>query len=398
MLTEATPLEMRWLSSLAEINRPAWQEFARPDELTTDLAYLQAVEASQAVPCEPGYLEFYRQNQFVCALAGYLVDNNLADILAGRAGGLLRALQRFQPTLFHLRTFEIGCPISTGLPVVLSPEASLADLEAALLLTQRSLRRRAAVLLMRDFYGPLHPLEIVAERQGWQRMVGYPLAELRLPWDSYDAYLAALRKRYRYDQRDKTRRKEAAGIRTVVTTEAGPPAQTQVYEALYRNVHERSSEYPREFIGTPYHQAMERYLHGRSIWFQYYHEDTLVAFTHVIMTGDQLHLQYLGMDYQFSHQAALYFNFFYDVIRLAFTCGLRIVRAGVTTYSVKSSIGFSVLPQRMYLWHPLPLARRLAERFFTSTTDFELDRCRLVFREPQYQVLWDGKTVDQYYA
>lgn len=391
-------LEMRLLSSLDEVNIQAWQVSADPSEVTTNLEFLRAVAESEAVPCTPRYVEFYRAGQLVLGFAAYAVENDLLGYLPDRLGRWLGVFRRWRPGWLRLTTMEIGSPLANGTPAVVAAQAEEADLQAALQLFQRYCRQQGhSLLLLRDFTGPLQPLERAAVRAGWQVMPGYPLAEMRLVWGSFADYVAAMRKHYRYDLREKMQRKEKAAIRTVVTNQPDALELVEAYAALYRNVLERSEEYPREVIGVAYHRAMRRHLGERSYWLQYFQDGRLCAFAHLIVQGEALHIQYLGMDYQVSRQAALYFNIIYDSIRLAFEQGLRVVKGGVTTYSVKSAIGFSILPQRMYLWHPNPLVRRLAKSFFAATADFEQAQYRVPFRDAGLQVIWDGRTLDQYY-
>ena len=75
--------------------------------------------------------------------------------------------------------------------------------------------------------------------------------------------------------------------------------------------------------------------------------------------------------------------------------GITLDEAGTTTYEAKSEIGFSILPQRMYLWHQNALFIAVAVHVFKTLMDNMIDNCHYAFKSNNHQYLWDGRS--QYY-
>ena len=214
---------------------------------------------------------------------------------------------------------------------------------------------------------------------------------MRVPWKSFEAYLSAMTQRHRYNVRKKLRQKESAGISTGIVGPDQALAWVGDYVTLCEKVAQHSKEYPRESIGEDYHRAMARHLAGQSHWLQYFNGEKLVAFVHLLQHAGTLHYQYVGLDYQVSQETALYFNSFHDTIQFAIQQGIPKIEAGVTTYRAKSAAGFSVIPQRMYLWHKSARLSALVAAAFHKFTDYDTGTLHQVFNDAAAQTLWDGQ-------
>ncbi len=91
-------------------------------------------------------------------------------------------------------------------------------------------------------------------------------------------------------------------------------------------------------------------------------------------------IQFVGMDYDVSRTALLYFNAYYDLIQFAIENRIQTIEAGITTYRAKSELGFSIIPQRMYIWHKSPLVRPFIPFFFKATR-YRIDACHHAFKK-----------------
>jgi predicted N-acyltransferase len=381
---------MRVVHQLDQTNRPAWESLRDPGNLLSDYRYLKTIEEARVIECQPCYFEFYAGSEMICFAPAYLLANDLALYAGDPVQKVLLALRRLFPGWLKVPTLEFGSPISTGQMLSISPLAGLSQLgQAAALIIAYARTHRIGLVLLRDFVGPVRPLELAFKQNGFAEMLDFPLARMSVRWDSFEAYLAEMTDHYRSPVRRKMKLKEKQAIKTVWRRDESALDYLSDYRRLFANVRERSSEYPREYIGDPYHQAMHAFMGEDSLWLQYFKDGILAAFLHLVVYQDQLLLHYIGMDYQVSHQASLYFNALYDAIKYAIEHRLHSIDAGVTTYPAKAAAGFSILPQRMYFWHRSPLIRRFAVRGFEAFTDFGLQDCHPAFRE--HQEIWQGR-------
>lgn len=378
-------------TSVDQIDRSQWDNLRDPYHLLTNPNYLKAIEESQVLDCQYHYFEFHQDQDLICSMAGYLLDTDIADLSKGFFRQVIRAICKVFPGFLQYRTLEIGSPITLGLTISMKPgidKNQLTDIFNCLksFANERSVR----LILVRDFRGPLVNLEEVLSASGFALIQSVPAVDMNIAWKTFDEYLADFRSKHRNNIKRNMKRKEKLGIRTVLSNQAEVLDHVPEYERLSNNVVEQSSELPREHVGQAYHLSMYRHFHQNSLWLQYFHEDRLAAYLHLIVYGGTLYAQYIGMDYQVSRQGMLYFNVAYDLVRYAIENGLRHIEAGATAYCTKAAAGFSIHPQRIYILHKNPFFHWIA-RLLPSSFNSEAAKCHYVFKDQQHQYLWKPK-------
>jgi predicted N-acyltransferase len=386
-----TRIEMRVKDRMEEINRPCWESIRDRNELITDPDYLKAVETSEVIECEYRYFEFYEDRQLICAMSGYVLTNDAALFSEGIFRKITSLIRKLIPGFLKARTLEIGSPVNLGLPVSLSPQTSPEQLSFIFgLLKSYARRNRIKAVLIRDFMKEKQPFEAVLSETGFKYVANLPNSLLKMEWASFQDYLSCFKSRYRQHARKRIKTKEAAGIRTVIMRGRDGLKPAADYAWLFRQVMEKSEEYEREFLGEQYHRAMFDHLKDCNYWLQYFKDNRLVFFAHIIVYRQHMIIQYVGMDYDVSRTALLYFNAFYDLIKFAIKNKIKTIEAGITTYRAKSELGFSIFPQRMYIWHKNPLLRPFIPLVFKATR-YRIQECHHAFKDDRHQYLWNGK-------
>jgi hypothetical protein len=110
--------------------------------------------------------------------------------------------------------------------------------------------------------------------------------------------------------------------------------------------------------------------------------EQLVAFELVVKDEAWTHPIYLGIDYRYRDEGALYFNCIYRIMELIEAEGRSVVQLGQTSYPAKASVGAVI--DRLYLavHHTNPILHALLRRsgsvMFPST---EVPRAQRVFRD-----------------
>jgi len=391
------PIEMRVFHSVTQIDHTAWESLRNPSQLFTDLNYLQAVESSQAIDCEFLYFLFYKDKALYLGLWGYALEIDILSFTPKMITNLFKVVRKMWLKSFIIKTLIIGTPISLGETFVLAPDVRVEDLETAInQLQQYAQEKKIKLILGRDFKQERNKLEESLEKNGFRMIHNYPLAYLPIQWKSFDEYLAAMTSHYRRQFRLRVRRKVKQEIHTKIISDQEILAYTPCLEKLFRNVQQRSNEFPHELIGENYHKSMRQHLNGNSYWQLYFQKENLVGFLHFIIYKKKIIGQYIGLDYQVANAAQLYFNAIYDQIRFAIENDIEMIEAGVTTYPAKTSMGFSLTPQRMYLWHKSSFFRQLARWFSPNPANFELDDCHLIFRESRFQNIYADNSISHF--
>jgi predicted N-acyltransferase len=388
-----SPLRLMVFTSVDQIDRARWDSLRDPPYLLTDLDYLKAIEESQVLECQYRYFEFYQDQDLISSMAGYLLDTDIADLSTGFFRRVICAIRKILPGFLKYRTLEIGSPITLGLTISMKPGIDKDQLSAIFAcLKDYAKEQSVRLILVRDFREPVEDLEKALSASGFALIQSVPAIHMHIVWKTFDEYLADFRSNYRHNIRRHIKRKEQMGIRTVQSNQVDVLDCVQEYERLLSNVVEKSSELPREHVGQAYHLAMYHYFRENSCWLQYFQEDELIAFLHLITYNGTLYAQYIGLDYQISKQAMIYFNVEYDLVHYAIENGLREIEAGAAAYCTKAAAGFSIYPQRIYLLHHNPLFLWIA-RLMPAPISSEIDECHYVFKDQQHQYLWKRKRV-----
>jgi predicted N-acyltransferase len=389
-MLEAPRLEMTVHHRLDSVDLPRWDAIRDPDNLLTDASYLRAVEEARLERAALRYVEFRQNGRLLLTMTGSVLVNDLVMFTSPvleRAASVVRMLV---PAFLKRNTMEIGPLLGVGTSISHVRGVTRDQWRDAVAQVKEHARaRRVELVLFRDFAGS-HPVEPALLDAGFVKFFNLPLATMNIPWDSFDGYLRALKRARRSDVLAKMRRKREHGIRTVITNDG--LGLLHRYNELYDNVSRRSKRFNRDGVGDNYHRSMSRNMRRCSYWLQYFQGDALVAFSHVLRYGNQLSAQFIGLDYDVSTRARLYFNMYFDLLQFAFDNGLHRFDAGITSCRAKSAIGFSVVPQVMYAWMSNRATLRVAAGLWNRMTSYDLAGCTLAFKDPALQNLWDGRT------
>ena len=390
-MSSGNGLQMEVHDGVDRVDAGRWNALRDADNPWTDLAFLKATEDAHVVECAPRYFEFRDDGRAICTMSGGVLVNDMVMFADNALKHLVAVVRRLFPSYLKRTMLEIGPLLGLGTSIShvsgMSPERWR---DIARMITGYAREHRIDLVVLRDFSGRRHPIEDALGRSGFRAFFNLPLATMNIAWDSFDDYLMALRKPVRNNIRRKIKRKEAHGIRTVFTDD-GLEHLERCLE-LYENVRRRSSRFNRDALSADYFRSMVAHFRRHSLLLEYFRGDTLVAFAHLVRYRKQVIAQYVGMDYDVSRRAALYFNSYYDMLRLALDEGLECVEAGITTYEPKSALGFSVIPQVMYVWMPSASLLNAATVLWHRTASYGIEKCHYAFKGRKPQELWDGRT------
>jgi len=383
-------LEMSVYGRLDQIDLATWEAIRDADNLLSDSSYLRAVEEADVSECDCRYFEFREDGRLIATMTGGIIVNDFLMFASPALENLASVVRTLIPSFLKRTTMEIGPPLGLGSSISYARDITH-DQWCGIVakIKEYARKRRIELVLFRDFTGK-HPIEDALLEAGFQRFFNLPLAIMRIAWDSFDEYLYALKRSRRNDMRRKIKAKSRHGIRTVMTNDGLD--HLDCYLELYGNVCHRSKRFNRDRIGEAYHRSMFRNMRRCSYWLQYFQGDTLVSFSHVLRYGKQLTAEFIGLDYDVSSRAMLYFNTYYDLLKFAFDNSLDRFDAGITSYRPKADVGFSVVPQVMYAWMSNRTTLTIAAELWNRMTPYGIEECRPAFKDPTRQTIWDGKT------
>ncbi|ONK11690.1 hypothetical protein STBA_24260 [Streptomyces sp. MP131-18] len=340
-----------------------WRRLAPADDPLWSRAVFTAMERGSIGPDGYAYLVVRRASRTVAVLPLCLFGGLRLDRIVGpRERRLLAPAARGLPRLLRLPTLFCGHLLGQG--HILGPERGNPDvgrlLVAAVLEFARA--RRLRTVVFKDFAAAeLAPLGAALRQAGFLVLPSLPDTELRLPYRSFDDYLAALPAKPRRNARSKIRKFAGRpGLRMEVL-ESFSHLVPQIL-ALYRQVMDRADQTLDE-IDAAFLTALRPEGGLRTRLVACFEGDRLVAFLLCLFHGAGATGARIGLDYALAHDARLYHNVHYAAIRLALRAGCRHIRFAQTAYTPKVEFGCDLIEQHHAITHLRPLPRVLLRRF-----------------------------------
>jgi hypothetical protein len=379
------PLEFRWVSSIDEIGKEDWETCFPPHDVMQSYALHKATEVADLGDVEFHYL-IARSGQVVAAIVPcFRFRMSLTVIAPEGVNKVVSAIRRLAPDFLYLNAFVVGTPAAIckdllGLHSSLQGSARDEVLRAVLReSTARAKHLGLGLVLLKELTTGLLPRVRGVLSEQFSVVESAATTYLYLGEPGRSTYRDRLRKKYRSLMNNRQARLTAAGLRWETCTDFSQYASRM--HSLYLQVLNRS-KIRFETLSVDFFEKLPGIMGDSAFALLCFKGEQLVAFELVLQDEQWLHPIYLGLDYQYRDEAALYFNCIYKIVETLEGKGKPVVQLGQTSYTVKASIGAVVDRLYLGLHHTNPLIHKLLERFgaelFPPT---EIPRSQRVFRD-----------------
>jgi hypothetical protein len=298
------------------------------------------------------------------SLCAFTVDLNvLSD---GPTRRMTEILGRLVPSAIKKRVILCGLPVSVGAKhLAIAPGAPDAHILRALhqIATSFAKRERAQFILFKEFPEEDCPTMDLLRQFGYQRFASPPMNGFDRRFPSFDAYLAALRSRYRQCVRKSLNKSRAAALRYERLTDTDAilrlytPSLHRLYEAVAL-----SSDSRLELLPVSFFHALARRMPGQVGLTAVFDGDRVVAFNWNLLDEGSYHFLFAGLDYERNPEMDLYFNVMYAEMDFAFRAGATSLVFGQTADDFKVRLGCTQEGRFFYL-APVGISASLILRF-----------------------------------
>lgn len=170
---------------------------------------------------------------------------------------------------------------------------------------------------------------------------------IREEWHSFQDYLDALSAKYR------TRAKKVMSVASPVVCRALSEEEALLYKNdmahLYANVMDKTSFNLARLNPDFFIRVQQEYPNNCTLK-GYFLESKMVAFVCLFACNDkQLHVHYIGLDYEVNAQYKLYNRMLFDFLQFAIENGFNKIHFGRTATEIKSTVGAQALQLQAYL-------------------------------------------------
>lgn len=299
--------------------------------------FLSAWEHVELRGLRPRSLAAHSDGRAVAALPGRFYDMDLPAMAAPLVAPAADVVRRLWPGFLFARTYEIGSATPLVNPFLGDAGALIAPaVEAAE-------RGGAQFVVVQNFASPGGPARELLAPFGFTCVPIPPTAVIDLPYDCFDDYLAAMRRRYRRRARETLQQSEE--LRAEHLPDFEEPADELA--RLWRVVYHRAGEAKRE-IYTPAFFREAAKLEEVSVLLMRRRDGSIASFALLLADGPWLWFLQCGFEEEAGRQEGAYFRLLYEVIRFGIENGFEQVDLGPTTLEPKLYVG--AVPVPLFAW------------------------------------------------
>lgn len=378
---QSLELQARCPGALAAIPASDWDALTGAGSVPLRHGFLRAWETSELAALRSCPVVAYDRTSArpVAASPGYFYDLDIPTVRRPRSAGVMQRLRRLWPRLLLARTYELGSPTPLTNPFVvadrgLRPFAVPALIERGL---EEARRVGAVFVFVQNFTSRSGPAAEELARRGFACVSVPTTAVVELPYDSFDAYLAAMRASYRRRAHQTLKRSDSLRAEHL-TSFAGIADELA---RLWRAIYDRATEVQREIL-TPAFFAGVSALPESSVLLTRRPDDSIASFALLLSDRPWLSFIQCGFEYRAGRDEGAYFRLLYEIIRHAIDDGYDQVDLGITTLTPKLDVGAVPVPLFAWIKHRHPMFQRAIRALADGPLRSEAVERRNVFKDP----------------
>jgi hypothetical protein len=288
----------------------------------------------------------------VCAVQPFfLLDQDLLAGIGGPIAAAARFVRRWWPGFMQMRTLMVGCAAGEGHLDRVGELSRRWDAELLAGAIQKQARDlKARLIVLKEFPAEYRTALECFVRSGFTRVPSLPMVNLDIDYADFDDYMKRrLNRAMRSDLRRKFRdAARAAPIEMSVITDVTPIIE-EIYP-LYLQVYQRSGLHF-EMLTKDYFCGVGRLMPDKARFFIWRQSGKIISFSFVLVQGDAICSEYLGMDYSVALKLHLYFYAFRDTMAWAIANGYKHFLSTGLNYDPKYNLRFRLHPLDLYVRH-----------------------------------------------
>ena len=331
-----------------------WDAAAPAHDIFLQRPYLNILENNPPEGMRFGYLVFYQNEEPVgvalCQIKYFKGDDNINDLNVSKQEpcfffGLAQWFKRWVAGKTAADILICGNMLLTGEHGFyfdyrkINQDEAVKFLEKALDEVVDVLGREGVkmpVILVKDIATEHQSQGTVLSEKGFTEFCIQPNMVLDLPYENFEAYLAAMSTKYR--TRAKRAIKKLEGVEKREMSLVDIQRELPNIYGLYKEV-AKNAGFNMVDLNEYYLLALKRDLSQHFRMCGYYQGDQLLAFYTTICNGDEMEAHFIGYDKALNHDLQLYLNCLYDMVRRGFEAGCKTIVFARTALEIKSSVG-----------------------------------------------------------
>jgi 8-amino-7-oxononanoate synthase len=330
-------------NSITRVPVPCWERLASRQTVGLELEHLRAIELSDINNLHPFYLIGYENEEPVGIAYCFSIEIDMARMANTYPPKVLETIKIWKPGFMQIRLLEVGHIASLGATIEVNSASAASFLNVLSVKIDEIARiENSDLCLIRDISLTDYADFSVLTQVGFQPVMGFPVARMKVAWESLEEYTASLKSKKRRNVLMKMEKLNAPEISVEVIDDYAPYADRLAQ--LWTNVALNNNGYEHERLTPAFFVAMSENLKGRSHVVAIKRYGEIVAYGLNLIGDDEYFGVAEGMDYELRDQYDLYANNFFEALRMACHLEKKIFNLGITSYDFKTSIGAELDP------------------------------------------------------
>ena len=375
-------LEISFYDSIKALNTSEWEGFnANHENIYLSVPYLEALEKTLCNEIEFCYVMFHNSSKKLVAVAYFqfakFVDSkaNCEDSICAVQGIIKsKILKKIEAKMLVCGNIfscgENGFMYSSQL----SATTAYFNLNRAIdQLKKSEKRKKFSIILMKEYWPETTTNSDLFLAENYtdfmidvnMRLKIHPL------WKSFDDYLQSMTTKFR------TRANGVFKKSKLLVQKNFEPEDITSYaeriDELYGFVINKA-DYNFGTINAKTFLGLKKSLKNNFHFTGYFLNDILVGFSTAMVNSGVMDANFVGLDYQYNNQYALYQRILYDFVEISIKENLTELRLGRTAEEIKSCLGAEPVNMKLYIKHKNAVPNKVVKQMIKSVkpSEFEL--------------------------
>lgn len=384
---ETTELKMAFYDSISMVSEKEW-DFSKKN-IYLSHSYLSGIESAHSKSMDFRYILFFKEGKLVAKAMIQIIDINFLANLKNSKSNVKKAFSKLLKEEVSLRIMICGSAFSNGEhgfeyhDKLISFEDAYNGIATGIYRIRRAdkINGQTSAVLFKDFWPKNKESITQLKKFDYRSFEIEPnmVIDIDESWNSMDDYLKNITSKYRSKAKSVFKKSKTLNIRDLQVEDLIEHEEklAELFENVYSKAAFKLVKFePASFI------ALKSKLGNQCIIQGYFKEDHLVGFLYSMVNGECLDFNYVGIDYAYNSEYAIYQRMMYDQISMAILNRCSKLQLGRTASEIKSSLG--ALPQKMKILvrHRNTLSNKLLKPIIKSITGPEV-----LLRDPYKKVL-----------
>ena len=363
-------------NSIDDINTEDWDSVEVNQNVFLSTEYLRAIEKSKIDNFSFRYCIFYIDKKPVgisyfqiIGLSRYIPDNeNILEVIGTKIKNTF--LNTLDP-----RIIVCGNVFTTGengylFDKSIQNELVIENISHVIFQIRTTENNAPSLVLLKEFY-PSHFTDIDELRKFDFRPFEIDVnmvMNIDEEWKNTDDYLASMTTKFR--TKAKSCFKKSKNLVSENFDVEDIKAHSKELIQLYNNVVNHADFQIGKFNIDTFLLLKESLLND-FILTGYFLDDELVGFKTAYLNNNELDAGYVGIDYKYNYECAVYQKILYDYVLLAINNKSTRINFGRTAEEIKSTIGAEPVEMKLFIRHKNSLSNQLIKPIIKSITPHE---------------------------